>query len=276
MLKENRSLDRGLQVLEVLAANPAMSLTRIHRETGLPLSTLRRLLATLVARRFVRRSLSDRLYRSLVNLPDISREPIHPGLAMIADVGLTHALDLTRRIGWPSDIHLIEDHWMRVVESTRPASPYSLYQVRIDLRVNLFATATGSICLSQMDMAHVRALYDDPTPALQYRPDRYNMSWQNVVDHLDKVRRQGYGERIQNFRGEITPNDKLFVIALPLRKNGRLCGAISLLWPKVLMQPDAFAALYLDDLAETVTRINAQLDAQDSGKRPARPDHNPS
>lgn len=127
MLKENRSLERGLIVLETLARHRAMSLSDVHRKTGLPKSTLRRLLATLVSRRFVRRSLSDNLYRATVTLPDISIEPVPPGLSLVADIGLTHALELTKKIGWPSDIHILERHWMRIVESTRLASPFSLY-----------------------------------------------------------------------------------------------------------------------------------------------------
>ncbi|MEP2533416.1 helix-turn-helix domain-containing protein [Shimia sp.] len=127
MLKENRSLERGLIVLETLARNQSMSLSEIHRATGLPKSTLRRLLATLARQRFVRRSLADKQYRITVNLHDLAIDPVQPGSALIADIALPHLLDLTSRIGWPSDIHIFEDHWMRIIESTRSVSPYSLY-----------------------------------------------------------------------------------------------------------------------------------------------------
>ena len=59
MLKENRSLDRGIEILETLAREGAMSLADLHRATGLPKSTIRRLLQTLIARKIVRRSLTS-------------------------------------------------------------------------------------------------------------------------------------------------------------------------------------------------------------------------
>ena len=58
---ENRSLDRGLTILERLSADGAGSLQALHTATGLAKSTLRRLLSTLVQRKILRRSLADGL-----------------------------------------------------------------------------------------------------------------------------------------------------------------------------------------------------------------------
>lgn len=271
MLKENRSLERGLIILETLAKSSAMSLADIHRDTGLPKSTLRRLLATLESRRFVRRSISDRKYRVTVNLPDITIEPVPPGLALMADIGLTHALDLTKKIGWPSDIHVLEDSWTRVVESTRTSSQFSMYNVKIDLRVNLFGSAAGTACLAEMDEETVRELYDRPSLPDLLSPRRFALTWAQLQAQLDKVRSQGYGTRITNFRGEIVPNDRLSVIALPIHKHGELMGALSVLWPKAYMSDAEFASLHLSDTLSAVEAIEIDLE------RPARsPMRNPA
>lgn len=261
MIKENRSLERGLIVLEALARHRSMSLAEIHRETGLPKSTLRRLLATLASRRFVRRSLSDNLYRVSVTLPDISIKPIPPGLALVADIGLTHALDLTKKIGWPSDIHVWEKQWMRVVESTRSASPFSIYRGQVDKRISLFGSATGLVCLSQMNEALVRELFDNETIELRFRPMRFGITWEKLRELLAETRSLGYGARIPNYYGETVIDDKLSAIALPLKKNGNLIGAVSVLWPRMFMPVDEFARLHLSDLSEAISKIEEDLDA---------------
>lgn len=132
-------------MLEILARHRAMSLADLHRETGLPKSTLRRLLATLLGRRFVWQSMSDKLFHAMVTLPEISVSPAPPEMAILADAGLTHTIDMTTKIGWPSDIQILKKHWMRIIESTRSLSPCTIYQGKIDRRINVFASATGGM-----------------------------------------------------------------------------------------------------------------------------------
>ncbi|MEM9106199.1 MAG: helix-turn-helix domain-containing protein [Pseudomonadota bacterium] len=261
MLKENRSLERGLIVLETLARHRAMSLSEIHRETGLAKSTLRRLLATLAARRFVRRSLSDKLYRVTVTLPDISISPVPPNLAVVADIGLKHALLLTKKIGWPSDIHIYEEHWMRIVESTRAVSPFSLYQGQVDRRLNICGCATGLACLSEMPEEQVRDLFDTPEPKSRFCPLRFGISWEELQIHLETTRKLGYGTRHPFYFGETVMNDKLSAIALPLRRDGDICGGVSLLWPREFLPAKEFADRYLEDLSLTAAGIEADLDS---------------
>lgn len=237
-----------------------MSLSEIHRETGLAKSTLRRLLATLAARRFVRRSLSDKLYRVTVTLPDISISPVPPGLALVADIGLAHALALTKKIGWPSDIHIFEEHWMRIVESTRAVSPFSLYQGQVDRRLNLFGCATGLACLSQMDETRVRQLFDEPEQDSRFCPLRFGITWEKLQEHLEKTRTIGYGVRHPYYFGETVVNDKLSAIALPLRRDGEICGGVSLLWPRDFLPAADFADKFLHELADTVVLIETDLD----------------
>jgi IclR family mhp operon transcriptional activator len=263
MLKPNRSLDRGLLVLETLARHRAMSLADLHRETELPKSTLRRLLATLSTRRFVRRSLSDGLYRVTVTLPDISISPVPPGMSLVADIGLKHSLELTKKIGWPSDIHILESNWMRIVESTRSVSPFSLYQGKVDRRLNLFGAASGNACLSQMEEAQVRNLFDTADLETRFSPHRFGITWDILQQQLQDVRKLGYGVRSQKYKGETVINDRLSAIAKAVRLRGKVCGAVSLLWPVELMSAEQFAEKYLGDLTDTVAHIDNDLTLQE-------------
>ena len=250
-------------MLEVLARNRGMTLSQIHRETGLAKSTLRRLLATLVSRRFVRQSMADKRFRATVTLPDISVSPVPAGMALVADIGLSHGLTLTKKVGWPSDIHIFEHQWMRIVESTRSVSPFSLYQGQIDRRLSIFGSATGLACLSQMQEGEVRQLFEDRTIESRFRPERFSISWQNLKKSLKATRENGYGTRHPNYYGETVINDKLSAIAVPLKREETICGAITLLWPRVLMPAAEFAKLYLQDLKETAAGIEAEMQSYD-------------
>ena len=52
---------------------------------------------------------------------------------------------------------------------------------------------------------------------------------------LEECRTQGYAVRLANYTGETVDNDNLHAIARQLKMNGTVCGAVSVLWSKVLM-----------------------------------------
>jgi IclR family mhp operon transcriptional activator len=135
---ENRSLDRGLAILESLSLHGASSLANLHARTRLPKSTIRRTLGTLIKRRIVRRSLGDQLYRAHVLMPSSLGGPSQ-GEGWLVDRAVPHMIDLTRAVGWSCDLHIFERPWSRIIESTRPLSPFFQHERNIDLRVSAFA-----------------------------------------------------------------------------------------------------------------------------------------
>ena len=263
---QNRSLDRGITLLEVLARNGASSLADLHRESGLPKSTIRRLLATLINRRMVRRSLSDKRYRINITLPASAGEPVPPELTVLVDVAMPHAIELTRSIGWPSDIHLVDANCMRIVDSTRPLSPFHLYRGLVNRKLNIFGAASGMICLASMEeeaIAHYhRATMGDRIWGLA----RFNLSLEAYMEETMITRERGYGVRLTSYLGETVLDDGLAAIALPLLQDGRPFGALSILWPRTYKDHVEFAKDYLAALAEAVEAVNQALQQySDSG-----------
>ena len=196
MLKENRSLDRGIEILETLAREGAMSLADLHRATGLPKSTIRRLLQTLIQRKIVRRSLADQLYRTLLVFPDISGEVMPKGMLQMADAAIPRALALTQQIGWPSDIHIREARSMRIIDSTRQASNFHVEQGQINRQVSHFGSATGLACLAAMGDGEIAATYEALKTDRHWGPVRFGLDLATLMQRITEIRAQGYAERL--------------------------------------------------------------------------------
>lgn len=259
MVKENHSISKGLDLIEIMARDGPCSLARLHELSGIPKSTLRRILLTLETRKFARRSLADGKYRLTVNLPMLSREPVSSPWASLLEATFSHTLELTRRINWPSDIHVREDPWMRIMDSTRAVSAFSLFQGRPDRRVHLFGSATGVACLAHEQIGEVYKLFHDPNIEAIWSPRRIGLVWQKFEQTLLETKARGYGTRLSQHLGETTLDDKLNAIAVPLIHADRAVGGISILFPKDLMSAEEFASEFLPDLRQTAKSAEKDL-----------------
>lgn len=255
----NRSLDRGITILESLARNGASSLAELHRDCGLAKSTIRRLLATLIRHRLVRRSVSDGLYRVTITLPAGAGEPIPHEMSGLIDVAMPRAIELTKRVEWPSDIHVADGPCMRIVDSTRPLSPFHMYRGIINRRINLFGSATGMACLAWRSDEEI-AEYDRLTLGnMSLGLARFGMRLTQYMPEIEKTRARGYGIRLGIYRGETVLDDGLAAMAVPVLVDGAPQAALSLLWPRAFQEPEEFAKRFLADLQETARSISDDM-----------------
>lgn len=245
--------------METLARNGACTLAEIYKLTGISKSSIRRLLATLVDRRLVRKSLADGKYRIIITLPVGTGEPVPVEQAYVLDVALPHVTELTKNISWPSDIHLLDGDRMRVLDSTRPLSPFHLYRGVVNRHINIFGSATGMACFAEMDDDALVKIAAHTQPSSRWGLGRFKLDIDGYREHLNLSRERGYGARIPRYIGETVFDDGLAAIALPIFRGNRLFGAISLLWPKAYLSIETFAADYLDNLRETTEAISHDL-----------------
>jgi IclR family mhp operon transcriptional activator len=256
---ETRSLDRGIQVVEALARHGPCPLFRLHQLTGLPKSTLRRLLATLVQRHFVRTGIEDDRYRVNISLPWASGVALPTVSARLVEAALPHMALLTHKIEWPSDLLAFRRDRMVIVESTRPLSPFSLYQALIDFEVNMFATAGGLAYLSTLDDRKVARLMHDLSGDERWGATRFGLTEQALAAELAQIRRQGYATRRSGYTGETISDDQLHAIAVPVREEGTAIGALTICWLRTYMPPERFARRHLDRLQATAQAITQDL-----------------
>lgn len=256
---ENRSLDRAITVLEVLAKDQRCSLHHLHERTALPKSTLRRLLGTLTRRQLVRVGISDGLYRPNIALPwSVDRaHAAHTG--HLVERALPHMLELTRRIGWPSDLHVHNAGCMQIVESTFSLSPYRMgKRAEIDVKVNMFAAAAGLAYLSRLDEARVIALARAKPPHPMWSFERVGVSEAELLRELSDIRKTGYAFRRAGFNSRAAARP-FHGMAAPVSDSSGAVGALTLFWPRRYMETDAFAQEHADALLAAAEAISADL-----------------
>ncbi len=260
-LKEsrNQSLDRGITVMETMARHESCSLAEIHKHTGIPKSSIRRLLGTLTARRLARKSLSDGRYRLNCALPIATSQPMAPQLAFLMDIALPHMIGLTKKLQWPSDIHIFDGERIEVVDSTRPLSPFHLYAGLVNRRINLFGSAAGQACLAHLSNERISELVhkhaNDPVFGLQ----RFDVNIYEYIDDIERVRKNGYATRLAGFQGETTSDDGLSSIAVAILQDKTPVGAISVIWPRPLFTPKEFAKSALPQMQTAISKITQEI-----------------
>jgi len=262
---ETRSLDRGIAILDSLSIHGASSLQNLHTRTGLPKSTIRRLLGTLIHRKIVRRSLGDQLYRANISLPFQNTFGSARSEAWLVDRAGPHMIELTRSVGWSCDLHLFERAKSRIIESTRPLSPFFQFKRQIDLEVPVFASAAGLAVLSTWTERAVLALVDEIGEHPVWGLSRIGMGKPSLLSTLRHVRSLGYSIRVSEYRGETEMADRLHAIARPVFRGETTVGALVVLWPKGYLAPEEFAKIHLSILKDTASSITADLTRIDHG-----------
>jgi IclR family mhp operon transcriptional activator len=262
---QNRSLDRGLTILDALSMHGAGSLQDLHARTNLPKSTIRRILGTLIQRKIVRRSLNDQLYRTNISLPIQRKARSVQGEGALVACAVPHMIELTRATGWSCDLHIFERRKSRVIESTRPLSPFFQYERQIDLEVPVFASAAGLAVLSTWPDREVVALVDgigdDPVWGLY----RFGMTSRHLLTNLRQIRTRGYAIRASPYRGLSALADTLNAIAQPVSRGRTAVGALAFLWPKGFLSAEQFAEAHLERLNVATAAISTDLTRVDSG-----------
>jgi IclR family mhp operon transcriptional activator len=269
----NRSLERGITIMEIIARNGEATLADLHRESGLSKSTIRRLLGTLRTRRIVHRSLADKKYRINITMSTGVASPVPKGAGLLIDVAIPILSEHTQRVGWPSDIQIIDGHTMRVIDSTRPLSPFHLYRGVINLAINIFGSATGQSCLAAMPDKRIREFIESTHGDPRFGLERFSINEAAFFSMIAATRKRGYGVRLRQYRGDTVVDDKLGGIAVPVRQNGEVMGAISLIFPRSVSSPEKMAQAHLESLKRAAAEISEDLDRY-GADRPSR-EHSP-
>lgn len=258
-VKTIRAVERAFTVLRALQeAKSGATLAELQAATRLSGPTLLRLLKTLQGVHAVRRGLYDQRWRNSLRLDRLTR-----GLSAVerlADIAAPWLDDLCAHVRWPSDlaVHLGDDDFMTVLESTLRQSPYFVRRSPGAVRVNLLMSAVGTAFLSQVAPSRCHQLID----AARRGSDCHNMSAIAAGDlqrRLVHAREAGYASRHRlylggPYNGEAA-DDQLASIAVPLTRDGRVYGAVNINWNRRAMTEAQMVEWHLPRLRAAASGI---------------------
>lgn len=252
------SLSKGLDLIEVFDAHDAdLTLTELGRRTRLPLSTVHRLLATLIQHGFIRQNPATKRYTLSVKFWE-------KGCLVVNWHGLTaqarpYMEEINRTLGETVTLGVMEDGFSVYIDEIQSLQPIGT-QRYLGRRVPGHASATGKAILAhrpdEIDrvLAHGLAKFTERTIT---RP-------KDLARELTRVRQQGYSVN----RGAWLPN--VVGIAAPVRNHsGRVIAAVSVSSPSDRMPRDR-ARRVGEKVAEVAARLSKEL-GWVPGERAARP-----
>lgn len=254
-----QGLSRGLAILHAINRSPDgwASIGELSEKTGLHRTTVRRMLETLQADGYVRRSASDDSYRLNQKIRQLS-----DGFTddeWISEVANPVLGELLQKLVWPSDLCTLDGDSMLVRETTHRFSPLSFHRAMIRQRLPLLFTAAGRAYLAYCGDEERRQLLQ----LLAAGNDEQAAFARNgaLVDRmLDKVRQQGYATN----DGEWNQQTRIAAIAVPVRHDDHILATINVVFLKKAMSLAEAARCYLPELQSAVRKIESHLDARDS------------
>ncbi|WP_333825323.1 HTH-type transcriptional regulator BhcR [Pinisolibacter sp.] len=241
-----QALDRALQLLELVAGTDGMTLTALAHASGLPASTVHRLLATLAAHGFVESDEPDQTW-------SIGVEAFRVGQAFhrrfkVATMGRPMMRELMEATGETANIGIFEGGDVVFISQVESSEPIRAF-FRAGERRHAHASGIGKALLAEMPRERVARLVRDRglprfTDATITDPDR-------LYADLDEIRRRGWSlddeERSRGMR----------CIAAPIfDENGEAIAGLSISGPSGRLESERIERLgpVVRRAADAVTR----------------------
>lgn len=254
-----RALERGLAVLDVLGEHVSLSLRALHEKTGLPKTTLLRVLATLEKTGHARRRIADRSWRRTARPPSSPASAIQDQLI---DIGGEVLDEMCGKLAWPSDLAVYHDGAMEILETTRRKSPYVINRLAIGFRIPVLLSGLGRAWLAFCSDEERHAIVAELI-ASDYAFDRTAQDQILIHSLVAETRAKGYGIRADGYSVRRSAvEDKTSGIALPIYLRGRIVACVNLVWVLTAFDEAAFVARHLDDLRAAAASIERRLEHQ--------------
>ncbi len=246
-----RAVERAIELLEALNRRPLSTLGELQHDTGLPKSSLVRLLRTLEAKGLVAQTASYGSYRLLGPVRSLSsgrfRQPL------IVEVAEEIMIDFTRREGWPLALALFHRDAMVVSASTIPHTSFACVHSSLNIRLSLVDHALGLAFLAHCSAAEQKALLKIALPDLDPK-EGSKSSFGAITAILKQVRAGGYAERARFLHSQTS------TLAVPLFQDGRLAGSLGITWLAAAKSMHDASKQFVPQLKAMAQRIADQLD----------------
>ena len=269
-VKSIESLGRGIDVLIALQEARAASLHELHRITGVPKSSLIRILRTLNGRGLVHQRLADGAF---VAGHILARRPPTDAAWLVGCAGPA-LQELGRRVLWPAILSVPRPDHMETVDAVRTGHDGAYFDdypiPPIGFRSDLLRGASGR--------AYLAWCPDGEREAVLLRLGEHDPAARDGVAVgrlVDATRARGYSIRDAGYGGAHigtglahaagTGDDGRHSIALPILLDGQVLGCVNLTWRRAAVTLEQVVERHLPDLRAAVQAIRQTADDDRSG-----------
>lgn len=211
---------RTLLLLEEINRHRVTSIDRLHRATGLPKSTVVRLMKSLCAMGYAANDRRQGGYAVVSRVKSLSNG-FH-GDPLVVEAARPWALAFTRQYHWPVAIAILDGSSVVVRFSTIPDSPVSPFHGTLNMQLSLLGRALGRAYLAFCPVSERSILLDMLARSLASE-DKPAADRKRALALLAMIRKQGFAERDQM----VEPRSS-GTIAVPIIVNGRVLGTVGM------------------------------------------------
>lgn len=250
-----QTIHRAVQILKAFSREHRyLSLTEIHKRTGIAMSSLQRLTSTLVYEGFLHRNNRTKEYQlglSLLFLGDLVEEST--GLLHLAQPELERLNLITTE---SVSLNIVEQNERRCIYNLESKHNLSANTYVGDTSP-LYAGASAKVLLAHLPADEVNDYLQNVE--LKSVTDRTITSKDELVEDLQKIKSQGYaisyGERV---RGTVS------ISAPILNEYAEVLAAITVVIPSVRIS-DYDQAVFLDEVLKSCAKVHAQITGKHEG-----------
>jgi IclR family mhp operon transcriptional activator len=249
-----QSVTRALHLLAEMNRQRLTTVRHLHAVTGLPKSTIVRLLQTLMAAGYVANDKRQGGYLVTSHVQSLSCG--YHGDPLVVEAGRPWAIEFTRRHRWPIAIAVLDRDAVRVRCSTIPDSPMSPFHATINMRLCLLTRALGRGYLAFCPPAE-RDMLLATLRSSSHPEDAGARNRASALRILEATQRLGYAQRDAN----VEPRSSS-TIAVPIRHGGGVLASIGMTYFKSAVARGDIADLYaplLQGLARNIETSVAGL-----------------
>ncbi|WP_417210404.1 IclR family transcriptional regulator [Antarctobacter sp.] len=252
MTKLNRSIERGLTVLEVIHISGAISLARLAARTELSKPTLLRICATLESRRWLMRRNSDGWYQIGSAFPATGGKP--DLVDRLVAVAKEEIVRLSQETGLGVDLAAaIGGGRTEIVDTTRVFKKHGVYPDAVGFRPSPILSALGAAYLSGLAKPALAEALRDLVKRL---PREDAAAVPQLPQILKSIAEKGYATRAEGHWGRAVDYGELpSAIGVPILAVAEPVGALNLVWNASYRSIEAVAGDHLAQLQATARTI---------------------
>jgi IclR family mhp operon transcriptional activator len=213
---------RALDLLLALNHRPVSSVEYLHRETGIPKSTLVRLLETLGYRGFVHRGPRHGSYQLTALVASLSAG-YHSEPKIVEAAGPV-AVRLTKDIKWPVAVATFDVDAMVIQFSTIPYSPVAPYHSALNRRLSMVRNALGRAYLAYCSQSEREIILRMVARRGDADDRRIASNGETVRRIMAETRSRGYAVR------DLEAQPESNSIAVPLFDGDSVAASMSITW----------------------------------------------